>query len=72
MLPYVSYHHVNPNQMNMASAEGYVKAAAVQDPAQLDSWVVDSLFGVKLHTSLKCEESGESIEVRDTLRYTPL
>lgn len=24
---------------------------------------MDSLFGVKLHTSLKCEESGESIEV---------
>ena len=25
--------------------------------------IVDKLFGVKLHTSLKCEESGESIEV---------
>lgn len=36
----------------------------VQDPAQPDASVVDSLFGVKLHTSLKCEESGETIEVR--------
>ncbi len=36
----------------------------LQDPAQPDASVVDSLFGVKLHTSLKCEESGETIEVR--------
>jgi hypothetical protein len=35
----------------------------LQDPAQPDSRVVDGLFGVKLHTSLKCEESSESIEV---------
>jgi hypothetical protein len=25
--------------------------------------LVDSLFGVKLHTKLKCEETGESYEV---------
>jgi hypothetical protein len=42
-----------------------------QDPAQPDSRVVDSLFGVKLHTSLKCEESGESIEVGSYTLHTP-
>jgi hypothetical protein len=36
-------------------------AACVQDGAGQP--LVDSLFGVKLHTTLKCEETGESYEV---------
>lgn len=38
--------------------------AAVQDPSDATMSIVDKLFGVKLRTSLRCEESGEVIEVR--------
>lgn len=35
----------------------------LQDPSDATMSIVDKLFGVKLRTSLKCEESGEVIEV---------
>jgi hypothetical protein len=44
-------------------------AATVADIAQDESGqpMVDQLFGVKLHTKLKCEETGEEFMVRSNM-----
>ena len=52
-----------PQGLSSGELKLHVPGDLTQDPQLPDRSVIDRLFGVKLHTSLKCEESGETIEV---------
>lgn len=52
----------------LACAAAGVLAGCVQDPDGQSS--IDKLFGIRMHTKLKCEETGEEFEVIKTRRQT--